>query len=117
MATGARTCGWTARRTGRGFRWTKPRCRFCSSISRHASLDEWMYVTDTSLARQCGVDGYYVRVAEPDQADAASSKNGFVPIKNRPPSESTARGALTVSPDALAFVRFGVRAPDDPRRE
>jgi glucoamylase len=81
----------------------------------HASLDEWMYVTDTSLARQCGVDGYYVRVAEPDQADAASPKDGFVPIKNRPPSESTAPAALTVSPDALAFVRFGVRAPDDPR--
>ena len=81
----------------------------------HASLDEWMYVSDTSLARQCDVDGYYVRVAEPDLADAASPKDGFVPIKNRPPSESSALGALTVSPDALAFVRFGLRAPEDPR--
>ena len=74
-----------------------------------------MYVTDTELARQCGVDGYYVRVAEPDEADAASPKDGFVPIKNRPASESTARAALTVSPDALALVRFGLRAADDPR--
>ena len=57
-----------------------------------------MYVTGTDLARQCGVDGYYVRVAEPDQADAASPKDGFVPIKNRPPSESSARTAATVSP-------------------
>ncbi|HEY2907424.1 MAG TPA: glycoside hydrolase family 15 protein, partial [Vicinamibacterales bacterium] len=38
-----------------------------------------------------------------------------VPIKNRPPSESSASAALTVSPDALAFVRFGLRAADDPR--
>ncbi len=72
-------------------------------------------MTDTSLAREFGVEGYYVRVAEPDEADAASPRDGFVPIKNRPPSESSARAALTVSPDALAFVRFGLRAADDPR--
>jgi glucoamylase len=81
----------------------------------HASLDEWLYVANTSLARQCCVDGYYVRVAEPDVADAASPRDGFVPIKNRPPSESFAPAALTVSPDALALVRFGLRAADDPR--
>ncbi len=80
----------------------------------HASLDEWIYVTDTALCRQCGVQGYYVRIAEPDQADAASPKDGFVPIKNRPPGESSTIGALMVSPDALALVRFGLRAADDP---
>jgi glucoamylase len=78
-------------------------------------LDEWIYVEDTDLAHRCGVSGYYVRVAEPDDADAASPKDGFVPIKNRPPSKGSARGALTVSPDALALVRFGLRAADDPR--
>jgi glucoamylase len=81
----------------------------------HACLDDWIYVEDTELARQCGVDGYYVRVAEPDDPDAASPKDGFVPIKNRPPSEGRVRSALTVSPDALALVRFGLRAADDPR--
>ena len=40
-----------------------------------------------------------------------------MPIKNRPPAESTASAALTVSPDALALVRFGLRAADDPRIE
>ena len=40
---------------------------------------------------------------------------GFVPIKNRPPDEATGPAALMVSLDALAFVRFGLRAPDDPR--
>jgi glucoamylase len=81
----------------------------------NASLEDWMYVTGTSLARECGVDGYYVRVAEPDEADAASPKGGFVPIKNRPPSESRAPAALTISVDALALVRFGLRPADDPR--
>lgn len=82
----------------------------------YSRLDEWIYVDDdTALARRCGVDGYYVRVADPDDADAASPKDGFVPIKNRPPSEASARRSLMVSPDALALVRFGLRAADDPR--
>jgi glucoamylase len=83
--------------------------------SWNASLETWMYVTGTPLALQCGVEGYYVRVAEPDEADAASPKDGFVPIKNRPPSESSARASLTISVDALALVRFGLRPANDPR--
>lgn len=83
--------------------------------SWYACLDDWMYVTGTDLAQHCGVEGYYVRVSEPDEADAASPKDGFVPIKNRPASESIARPASVVSPDALALVRFGLRAADDPR--
>jgi glucoamylase len=66
------------------------------------------------LARQHAVDGYYVRVAEPDRADAASPCHGFVPIKNRPPHQSIG-AAKRVILDALAFVRFGLRAADDPR--
>jgi glucoamylase len=81
----------------------------------NANIERWLYVTGTPLAQLYGVDGYYVRVAEPDQADAASPCYGFVPIKNRPPDQSTGPAALMVSPDALAFVRFGLRAPDDPR--
>jgi glucoamylase len=81
----------------------------------NASLERWLYVAGTELAQQHGVEGYYVRVAEPDRADAASPRDGFVPIKNRPPDQSTARAASMVSLDALAFVRFGLRAADDPR--
>jgi glucoamylase len=81
----------------------------------NASIERWLYVQGTELAQLHGVDGYYVRIAQPDQADAASPCEGFVPIKNRPPDEATGPGALIVSLDALAFVRFGLRAPDDPR--
>ncbi len=81
----------------------------------NASIERWLYVTGTALARQHGVEGYYVRVSEPDCADAASPLGGFVPIKNRPPDQSTGPAALMISVDALALVRFGVRAADDPR--
>jgi glucoamylase len=80
-----------------------------------AAIDDWIYVTGTELSARCGVEGYYVRVAAPDEADAASPLQGFVPIKNRPPADSSADAALIVSPDALSLVRFGLRAPDDPR--
>lgn len=79
------------------------------------SVERWTYVTDTELARQQGVEGYYVRVAPPEEAEAASPRGGFVPIKNRPPDQSSKRAAEIVSPDFLALVRFGLRAPDDRR--
>jgi glucoamylase len=81
----------------------------------NANIERWTYVTGTQLAEKFGVGGYYVRIAPPEQADAASPVGGFVPIKNRPPGESYVQADQIVSPDALALVRFGLRAPDDPR--
>jgi glucoamylase len=78
-------------------------------------IERWIYATGTPLAKQVGVEGYYVRIAAPDSADAASPLDGFVPIKNRPPDSSRQAASQMVSPDALALVRFGLRAPDDPR--
>jgi glucoamylase len=80
----------------------------------NANIERWTYVTGTDLARQIGVEGYYVRIAPPEVADAASPAAGFVPIKNRPPGQSTEPADHIVSPDALALVRFGLRAADDP---
>lgn len=81
----------------------------------NASIEQWTYVTGSSLARQTGVEGYYVRIAPPETAEAASPAGGFVPIKNRPIGQSDEPATHLVSPDALALVRFGLRAPDDPR--
>jgi glucoamylase len=78
-------------------------------------IERWVYVSGTELARRVGVAGYYVRIAPPDSADAPSPSLGFVPIKNRPPMDSREPAAQIVSPDALALVRFGLRAADDPR--
>lgn len=77
------------------------------------NIERWTYAARTDLARQFGVDGYYVRIAPLDGDGAASPLEGFVPIKNRATSNTPA--VAIVSPDALALVRFGLRAPDDPK--
>ncbi len=79
------------------------------------SIEHWTFATGTDLADRLGVEGYYVRVAPPETADAASPLDGFVPVKNRPPADTDQPAAQLISPDALALVRFGLRAPDDPR--
>jgi glucoamylase len=81
----------------------------------NANIERWTYVTDTNLSRQHGIEGYYVRIGAADAADAGSPYAGFVPIKNRTPDHSATTAESIVSPDALALVRFGLRAADDPR--
>jgi glucoamylase len=78
-------------------------------------IESWTYVEDTDLARQVGVDGYYVRIAPGDETGASSPLQGFVPIKNRPSGESNAPAAHIVSPDTLALVCFGLRSADNSR--
>jgi glucoamylase len=80
------------------------------------NIERRTYAADTDLARQVGVEGYYVRITPPPSGDgAASPLQGYVPIKNRAAGSSQAAAVEIVSPDALALVRFGVRSPDDPR--
>ena len=79
------------------------------------NIERWTYASGSDLARQLKVDGYYVRIAPPDSDGASSPLEGFVPIKNRPPGQSEESATHLISPDALALVRFGLRAPDDPR--
>ena len=79
------------------------------------NIERWIYATGGDLAQQLGIEGYYVRIAPPDTDGAASPTQGFVPIKNRPPGQDGERAYHIISPDALALVRFGLRAPDDPR--
>src|SRR5208283_3038341 len=80
------------------------------------NIERRTYAVNTDLARQIGVEGYYVRITPPpDGEGAASPLQGFVPIKNRAIGSSGAPAVEIVSPDALALVRFGLRAPDDPR--
>ncbi|MGH9503473.1 MAG: glucan 1,4-alpha-glucosidase [Terriglobales bacterium] len=79
------------------------------------NIERWTYAQDSDLARQLGVEGYYVRIAPPESDSASSPLQGFVPIKNRPPGQSESRAVHLISPDSLSLVRFGLRAPDDPR--
>jgi glucoamylase len=81
----------------------------------NAGVERWTYVTDTPLAREVGVEGYYVRIAPADVGDGSPESRGMIPIKNRPAGQDSARYEDIVSVDALALVRFGLRDPNDPR--
>lgn len=80
-----------------------------------ASIEDWCYARGTALARAAGVDGHYVRIAPPMDGSAQADIHGIVQIKNRPAEETDMPADSVVSPDALALVRFGIRAADDPR--
>lgn len=86
-----------------------------SADAWNSAIERWTYATGTELARRVGVDGYYVRIAPPEALGVASLADVTVTIHNRPPAESRFCAAAIVSPDALALVRFGLRAPGDPR--
>ncbi|HEV7226277.1 MAG TPA: glycoside hydrolase family 15 protein [Pirellulales bacterium] len=81
----------------------------------NAEIEALIYVTDTALAREAGVEGYYVRFALPDQRRAGSPAAGVVTLKNHRNGTGHLAVAQIVSPDALSLVRFGLRAADDPR--
>jgi glucoamylase len=81
----------------------------------NASIERWTYVRDTELSRGLGIEGYYVRIAPPDVGNGGSLKDGYIPIKNRPPDAGHEPARQIVSTDALALVRFGLRDAHDPR--
>jgi len=81
----------------------------------NSSIEKWTYVLESELAKKTGVEGYYVRIAAQEVADASSPTQGFVPIKNRPPGSDREEAVHIISPDALALVRFGLRDANDPK--
>lgn len=78
-------------------------------------IDELTYAHGTQLARQFDVDGYYIRISPPEVIQTGLRDDTLIHIKNLPESRAEKRAVDIVSPDALALVRFGLRAADDPR--
>jgi glucoamylase len=78
-------------------------------------VERWTYVHGTPIATASRVEGYYVRISPADSTGAALLTRGVVPIRNRPDGEDEHAAWSIVSPDALALVRFGLRAANDVR--
>jgi glucoamylase len=78
------------------------------------SIESWIYAVDTELSQRLGIEGYYVRIGVCSD-DGKSPLRGQVPIRNRVDVYASLESDCVVSPDALALVRFGLRAADDPR--
>ncbi len=77
-------------------------------------IEDWVYVRDTPLAREAGVAGYYIRIA-PESPGMGPDPHGRVQVRNHEAGTGSIAADALVSADALALVRFGLRAPDDPR--
>jgi glucoamylase len=77
-------------------------------------IDDWVYARDTEISRRLGIGGYYMRIGF-SSGNADERTHGLIPIRNRADGNAALEAGLLVSPDALALVRFGLRAADDPR--
>jgi glucoamylase len=77
------------------------------------SIDELTYVSGTKLAKKFGVEGYYFRILPPEGMRAASIESVTTELKNHAKGDRKHRAVDIVSPDALALVRFGLRAADN----
>lgn len=77
-------------------------------------IESWTFATDTEMSRKLGISGYYMRIGY-SEGDAISRSHGFIPIRNRSDASASVEAGLLISPDALALVRFGLRAANDPR--
>ena len=94
----------------------KEAANYCRETADYwnGEIENWTYVTDTPLSNEVGVDGYYMRI-NPTSQKAEEVKNNTIVILNR--SEDNGKMHLweLICVDALALVRFGLRAPDDPK--
>ena len=79
------------------------------------SIERWMYISATDWCRKFNVGGYYVRIAPKTTGTDGASSQKNIRVKNVTASEDTRRASHLISPDALALVRFGLRAADDSR--
>jgi len=80
----------------------------------NSNIEHWTYVTDTALAREVGVEGYYIRV-NPSGIAARDLEGHSIHLKNHATGSRPTQVNELVSVDALALVRFGLRAADDKR--
>jgi glucoamylase len=79
------------------------------------SIERWMYMSATDWCQKFKVEGYYVRIAPKQTGTGGPGNQHDIRVKNVTASEDTRRASHLISPDALALVRFGLRATDDPR--
>lgn len=82
----------------------------------NADIESWIYVSGTALAKTCGVEGYYLRIAAEGEHDlSAAPVHGRIAVRNRPSGEAEINTDELVGADSLALVRLGLRSATDPR--
>jgi len=83
--------------------------------SWNETIEYRTYVTGTPLAKKYGVEGYYIRINPFSDIPANELGDRVIQLKNHHKGEGTTLINELISVDALALVRFGLRAADDPK--
>lgn len=78
------------------------------------NIERWLYVTDSAIAKEIGVEGYYMRI-NPSGLPANEVKGQYLNLKNHEGEEGKILLGDLICVDAIALVRFGLRAADDSR--
>jgi glucoamylase len=78
-------------------------------------IEDWVYVKGTELDREANAAGHYIRIAPEQRETGAPDVHGIVQVRNHEAGSGAISADALVSTDALALVRFGLRAPNDPR--
>ena len=78
-------------------------------------VEYWTYATGTPLAKEHGVDGYYIRINPFHDLAASELGDSTIDIKNHNNGNGQTKLTELICVDALALVRFGLRAADDPK--
>ena len=88
-------------------------CALMLADAWNARLEDWTWATDTALARQLGVPGYYMRTSPEDVLIQDGAKLEHLLIKNRADGQDPAADEQ-LAIDCLQLARYGLRAVDDP---
>ncbi|MEO6813653.1 MAG: glycoside hydrolase family 15 protein, partial [Ginsengibacter sp.] len=90
--------------------------RYCIETADYwnNNIERWTYVTNTFISKEIGVDGYYIRI-NPFDLPANEIKDKYLNLKNHEGDDGNVLLSELICVDALALVRFGLRAADDPR--
>ncbi len=81
----------------------------------NSTIEDLTYVTGTQLAKDNDVDGYYIRLNPFHDIPASELGNRTIDLKNHRDGKGLIKVNELISVDALALVRFGLRAADDPK--
>ncbi len=79
----------------------------------NARIEDWTTARNTALAKQYGIDAYYVRVAPAEILEDPAAIEQLMPVKNWR-TDPNMKCWQQVGVDFLQLVRFGLRQPDDP---
>ncbi|WP_282049797.1 glycoside hydrolase family 15 protein [Maribacter aquivivus] len=77
------------------------------------TIDHRTYVTDTTLAKKHGVDGYYIRINPFSDIAASELGDRTINLKNHHADHGKTKINELISVDALVLVRFGLRVAKD----